>query len=58
VAQKLSKVGRPRNESRATGFPCAGKDKPFQTKLSEREYDEILALVEEFKRRKPRNVLA
>jgi hypothetical protein len=35
----------------------AGKDKPFQTKLSEREYDEILALVGEFKRRKPRSVL-
>ena len=35
----------------------AGKDKPFQTKLSEREYDEILALVGEFKSRKPRSVL-
>ena len=35
----------------------AGKDKPFQTKLAEREYDEILALVGEFKRRKPRSVL-
>jgi Txe/YoeB family toxin of Txe-Axe toxin-antitoxin module len=35
----------------------AGKDKPFQTKLSEREYDEILALVGELKRRKPRSVL-
>lgn len=35
----------------------AGKEKPFQTKLSEREYDEVLALVNEFKNRRPRSVL-
>lgn len=36
----------------------AGKDKPFQTRLSENEYDEVLALVREFQRRSPRSVLA
>ncbi len=35
----------------------AGKDKPFQTKLSERDYDQVLALVQEFKSRQPRSVL-
>lgn len=35
----------------------AGKEKPFQTKLSEREYDDILALVREFRSRTPRSVL-
>jgi hypothetical protein len=35
----------------------AGKEKPFQTKLSEGEYDEVLALVNEFKNRRPRSVL-
>ena len=35
----------------------AGKDKPFQTKLAERDFDEILALEGEFKSRKPRSVL-
>ncbi len=35
----------------------AGKDKPFQTKIGEREYDEALALVAEFKSRKPRSIL-
>jgi hypothetical protein len=35
----------------------AGKEKPFQTKLSEREYDEVLALVDEFRNRSPRSVL-
>ena len=34
-----------------------GKDKPFQTKLSERDYDQVLALVQELKSRKPRSVL-
>jgi hypothetical protein len=35
----------------------AGKEKLFQTTLSEREYDEVLALVNEFKNRSPRSVL-
>jgi Txe/YoeB family toxin of Txe-Axe toxin-antitoxin module len=35
----------------------AGKDKPFQTKLSEAEYDEVLGLVREFQTRNPRSVL-
>lgn len=35
----------------------AGKDKPFQTKLSERDYDDVLDLVQEFKNRTPRSVL-
>lgn len=35
----------------------AGKDKPFQTKLSEAEYDELLSLVREFQNRNPRSVL-
>jgi hypothetical protein len=35
----------------------AGRDKPFQTTLSEREYSEVLVLVNEFKRRSPRSVL-
>jgi hypothetical protein len=35
----------------------AGKEKPFQTTLSAREYDEVLALVNEFKNRRPRSVL-
>lgn len=35
----------------------AGKDKPFQTKLSEAEYGEILSLVREFQKRDPRSVL-
>ena len=35
----------------------AGRDKPFQTKLSEREYDDVSDLVREFKRRSPRSVL-
>ena len=35
----------------------AGKDKPFQTKLSDREYDEVSDLVREFKSRNPRSVL-
>src|SRR5438067_178871 len=35
----------------------AGKEKPFQTKLLEREYDEVLALVNEFRKRIPRSVV-
>ncbi len=35
----------------------AGKDKPFQMKLSEAEYDEVLSLVREFQKRNPRSVL-
>ena len=34
-----------------------GKDKPFQTLLSDREYDEVLALVNEFRSRSTRSVL-
>jgi hypothetical protein len=34
-----------------------GKDKPFQTKLSDAEYDEVLSLVHEFQKRNPRSVL-
>jgi hypothetical protein len=34
-----------------------GMDKPFQTKLSDRDYDEVLKLVREFRKRTPRSVL-
>jgi Txe/YoeB family toxin of Txe-Axe toxin-antitoxin module len=34
-----------------------GKDKPFQTELSEAEYDEVASLVREFQKRNPRSVL-
>ena len=33
-------------------------DKPFQTKLSDRDYDEVLELVAEFRKRAPRSVLS
>ncbi len=35
----------------------AGKNKPFQTKLSDAEYDEVLSLVREFQKRNPRSVV-
>jgi hypothetical protein len=34
-----------------------GKEKPFQTTMPERDYDEVLKLVQEFQSRQPRSVL-
>jgi hypothetical protein len=34
-----------------------GLDKPFQTKLSDRDYDDVLELVAESRKRAPRSVL-
>ena len=36
----------------------AGLDKPYQTKLSGRDYDQVLELVREFQKRNPRSVAA
>jgi len=35
-----------------------GLDKPFQTKLSNRDHDEVLEFVAEFRKRAPRSVLS
>jgi hypothetical protein len=48
------------DESLGLGGPSivviAGRDKPFQTVLSRRDYDEVRRLGQEYRRRKPRSV--